>query len=297
MLLDNIISTGSAMSELLINNALNWEVIKSQLITKDGTETEFFATQRTDNKRILGVVKDTYEPFQNSELAELVLKLADTLDFTLKGGGTINGGRKVFLQLNTESIKGIGENNDTIKRYITALNSHDGSSSIAFGNTHETVSCENTFFKAYKELEHKIRHTESMHKKIEIALRSVERLVQDDKIVMQSYFDLASKPIDEKIINSLIRELTNVDMLLTPQELKENYSTQAVNKANRILQSIEYETSYKGATYWGLLSGITHYTTHIATAPERENGRIESKYFGANQNTDKFAYEFLTENL
>jgi len=60
-----------------------------------------------------------------------------------------------------------------------------------------------------------------------------------------------------------------------------------------LLASIQRETSYKGMTLWGLMSGVTHYTSHVQSAPNRENGRIESKLTGQAQNMDAVAFNYL----
>jgi hypothetical protein len=41
-----------------------------------------------------------------------------------------------------------------VKRWLTCLNSHDGSTSVGFGSSNTVVVCQNTFFRAlgYEEI-------------------------------------------------------------------------------------------------------------------------------------------------
>ena len=158
--LNNIENNGARSLETIQKLGLDWTVNKVQLCTPDGTPVDYYANQRSDNKEVLHVVSEGYSVLQNEELVELCEALANTFDYKIHRGGALHGGRKVFVQLDTDSVHGIGQNNDTVKRYITAVNSFDGSTAVAFGSLGLTISCQNTFFRAARHASMtRIKHT------------------------------------------------------------------------------------------------------------------------------------------
>jgi phage/plasmid-like protein (TIGR03299 family) len=296
-MLSNIETSGARSIETLQQVGLDWTVNKVQLCTPDGTPVDYYANQRSDNNSVLHVVREGYNIFQNEELVELCETMANTFDYKIHSGGALHEGRKVFIQLETDSVTGIGQNNDTVNRYITAVNSFDGTTSVAFGSLGLTISCQNTFFKAARhENMTRIKHTASMQDKIEAAKRQVESVRIEENETYKTFFAMANAEATPKHIRNVVKLITEVDMNMKPDEQKEKFGTRRVNIAESLLASIRHESSYKGGSLWGLMSGVTHFTTHVQSAPKRDNGRIESKLVGVAQNIDATAFEYL-ENV
>jgi len=98
-----------------------------------------------------------------------------------------------------------------------------------------------------------------------------------------------------EIVRSVVQSLTDVDITKTPSSIKADHSARKFNIASDLLDSIRRETAYKGGSLWGLMSGVTHYTTHKASAPNRENGRIEAKMTGNAGSMDAQAFDILAK--
>lgn len=288
------ITTGAKTIETLQSTGLDWHVNKVQLCTPDGTPVDYYANQRADNGDILGVMSEHYSVFQNEELAELCEAISGEFGYTIHKGGTLNGGKKVFLQLSAGVVSGIGENKDSINKYVTALNSFDGSSSVCFGSLGFTISCENTFYKAVREEGmSRVRHTSTMRDRIDAAKRQILGIVEADQSLYETFFKMANAPMTPEIVRNVVQELTGVDTSKTPSAIRADHSTRKYNIATELLDSIRRETAYKGGSLWGLMSGVTHYTTHKASAPKRENGRVESKMTGSAGAMDAQAFDIL----
>jgi phage/plasmid-like protein (TIGR03299 family) len=283
-----------SVNEMLDKYGLNWKVAKSPLTLPGGIKTPFYGIARVDNNVCFSTCKDTYVPFQNEELAELVYNIAHKTGYEIHNGGTFNGGGKVYLQLSTGEVRGIGENNDIIKKFVTAINSHDGTTSLKWGHTNITISCGNTFNAAYKELKNSARHTNSIHQKVEQSLRQIEGLETVEKSLFDTYFKLAEQPVTQKAITEVVKNITTVDIALTKEQLKKDYSTYSINRMEELLQSIAGEMKQKGQTMWGLFSGVTQYTSHKMPAPNRHNGRLESKYVGSGFKIDNDALQYIS---
>src|SRR5688500_4553595 len=80
-----------AIIEMLDRFGLNWEVVKQRLSLPDGTETPYFGIAREDNKTCFSTCKDSYVPYQNQALAELVYQISEKTGYTLHNGGMFNG--------------------------------------------------------------------------------------------------------------------------------------------------------------------------------------------------------------
>jgi len=293
-ILNNIENSNARTIETLQAVKLDWQVKKVQLCTPDGTPVDYYANQRSDNGTVLHVVRDTYQVFQNEELVELCEAMAQTFDYKIHKGGSLDEGRKVYIQLESGSVSGIGENNDKIDRYMTALNSHDGSASVTFGAYGLTISCQNSFFRAARaEGMSKIRHTSNMQQRIEAAKRQIEAIQAEENKLYKTFFNMAEIHADQKHVNEIVRQLTEVDLTQSIEANREKHSTRKVNIAESLLKSIRNEMSYKGETLWGLMSGVTHFTTHSMSAPKRDNGRMESKLVGSALGVDSAAFQYL----
>ena len=288
------ITSGAKTIETLQSTGLDWQVNKVQLCTPDGTPVEYYANQRADNGDILGVMSEHYSVFQNEELAELCEAIAGEFGYTIHKGGILNGGKKVFLQLSAGSVTGIGDNYDRIEKYVTALNSFDGSSSVCFGSLGYTISCQNTFYKAARDKAmSRVRHTASMRDRIEAAKHQILGIVEADKSLYDMFMKMADAPMTPEIVRNVVQQLTDVDTSKTPAAIRADHSARKYNIASDLLDSIRSETAYKGGSLWGLMSGVTHYTTHKASAPKRENGRVEAKMTGAAGAMDAQAFDIL----
>lgn len=117
--LNNIFSNENLANEILDQFGLNWKVSKQALFLPNGKETGFFGIVRDDNEQTFTTCKEGYMPFQNSELAELLIRISEKTGYEIHSGGKFNGGGKVYIQLNTgNEIKDLGKNRTTVKRLL-----------------------------------------------------------------------------------------------------------------------------------------------------------------------------------
>lgn len=282
------------VAELLDKFDLRWTVSKQQLFLPENVPTDFMAVVRDDNNLALTTCKDGYTPFQNSELAELVIRIGDKTGFKVHSGGSFNNGGRVYLQLETgNEIKGIGENKSKVVGYITGINGHDGTSSLKWGSISLTICCKNTFAMAQRSLQNTARHTASIRDRVNIAIRDIEVVTEQEKTLFDQFIRLSNIPVTKDNIAKVVKQITGVDLDKPKSEAEKLYSTYAVNRAGDLTLSISSEMQQKGETLWGLFSGVTHYSTHKMPAPKRENSRLESKYVGNGARIDNLAFESI----
>ncbi len=283
------------VATLLDEFGLRWTVSKQPMFLQGDVPTQFYAVVRDDNKQVFQTCKETYTAFQNSELAELLIMIADKGGYKIHGGGMFNGGGKVYVQLvSGNEINEIGENRSRVIGYTTGLNSHDGSISLRWGSSNITVCCQNTFYAASRQLSNAARHTTKMKDKVDMYLREIGVAMMQEQSIFDKFIELAQVPLRQANIKQVVKDITTVDIMLTDSEARDKFGSYNVNRSNELLSSISREVSQKGSTLWGLFSGVTNYTTHVMGAPKRENGKLESKFVGAANRIDNDIFSMVS---
>lgn len=274
---------------LLEKAGLNWTANKEILQTSSGIITDSVAIVREDTQKILGVHKDSYEVFQNKQMAELLFELSQKADLPIHNAGLLGGGSKVFIQLKTDDLN--LSYGDKVKGYLTAVNSFDGSTSLAFGHSTTTISCQNTFFGAYKGLGSKIKHTKSMIIKVDDLLRSAEKVRAEEKANFETIKKLSEVPMTDNWVDEVLKGLFAVSL----EDVKTNAETISTRNRNNIMRfrdALAQETAYKGKTMWGLFSGVTKYSTHMIGSDKED-----TKMFGSIAQKERRIFEQFASSV
>jgi len=270
------------VGELLDKFGLSWKVSKEGLNLPSGNPSGYYGIVREDTQKCFTTCKESYMPFQNSELAEMLIRISEQTGYDIHSGGMFNGGGKVYLQLKSPNkIQGIGANNDSVNGFLTGINSHDGTTSLKWGETNITISCRNTFMYASKELKQSARHTQSIHTRVEDAIRTLQGVIIEESNLFDRFIKLSEIAVKPAHIAKVVKDITAVDIMDTGYRNNEKNTTYAINRTNDLLSSISVEMKQKGETLWGLMSGVTNYTTHKLPVPTRDNARLESLYTGS----------------
>lgn len=276
-------------AELLEKFKLNWTVSKRPLFLAGEVETPFCGIVRDDINKTFATCKDGYEAFQNSELCELVNEAAGGLGLSVDKGGMFKDGALVYLQLETESVSGLGKNRDVIRKWVSAINSHDGSIALKWGMTNITISCQNSFWHAAKQLHNQAKHTSSMRSKIDLMMRQIESVQLEEKSLYDMFFKFANVPVTKQAIERVTKLTLNVDLDSKPEDI----STQALNKMNLFAGAMQNEMKQKGETLWGLFSGVTKFTTHMTQGSPTQ--REQSKAVGRSNRVDNLVFAELAK--
>lgn len=252
-------TTNERIFQVLEETKTNWNVNKLPLVAIDSDtdykfETETYGLFRSDNGNWLGSVGNRYEVMPNSELAEIMVGIQSRFGGEILGG-SLQGGKKIYYQMTLPSER-IG--NDVIKRNITCLNSHDGTSSIGFGSTNVVVSCSNMFHRAMRDLA-KFRHTMSASERLAIAVSEFQKALDTDRALMDDFQKMSQVQIDGTILEKVMGSVFNVDM----QSKVSDNSTRKRNQISQFETALSKETREKGGTLWGLFNAVTYYTNHL----------------------------------
>jgi hypothetical protein len=263
-------NTQENVQDILNKSNLNWKVRSETITTESGIILPEKALIRDDTNVPLSIRAESYHPFQNDEMIELLLKVSSMTGYEVKKGGYFGDGQKVFVQLKSDDLK-LG--NDRIEGYLTGLNSFDGSTSLAFGPSNVTISCQNTFFASYREIKTRVRHTKNMMVQIDEICRRLDSAHEEEKQIFQTIVSFSERPFDEVLKDRVTKALFNIDQKLNLNNVKDRelISTRTQNNLSRFYIDLDGELKQKGDSMWGLFSGITKYTTHSLKGDSMEN--------------------------
>jgi len=267
--IDHPMSAEEAMS---IAHLRGWNVRKLPLTAAEpGAEPlpvpRNFAIGRTNPVTgatdLLGVVGRNYTPIQNEEQSDMLNALLHESHGQIETAGSLRGGREVFVSAKIPAHFTVG-GVDPVDLYITALNSHDGTSPARFLVSPIRVVCANTQAAALKNARSTfaIRHTRNYRANIAVARQALGLA-----LTYRDEFSIAA----EKMINETMTEAA------FDQIIKRLYPEPALDATPRIKRTADerYETLHRlyassptnteiRGTQWAAYQAITEYTDHIA---------------------------------
>ena len=284
--------------QILEQNGLNWNVVKKPLfytgeeINTFGVmgvmqkSTPFYGIVREDTGEVFTTVSGGYEPTQNNTIIKTMQEIAGENDLEIVKAIPLNGGRKIVIQMKKpNNIINIGD--QETEQYIYAINGHDGTTSLKFGFMNKVVFCQNQFawlsgnaFSGYK-------HTKSIQDKVKQLPSILNFVDQENKIADLQMF--SNQSATHGLVNDLIDHLTKTDRLATVKDM----SSRKQNMIYDIAHCIDSEMSRISHTKWGVFNGITKYTTHQKSSPNREYGQQESILTGSCGKMNEKAFKFL----
>ena len=275
------------IQETMAKLGLDWSVRKEEIQTISGIPVDgAYAIVREDtNKAFHKPMMESYQPFQNLELFELLDKVSGSTGLNIANAGSFKEGARVFVQLKSEDLILAG---DKIEGYLTGVNSYDGSTSLAFGPSNITISCMNSFFAAFKEMNTKIRHTKNMSIKVDEVINYLLQVKQAEQIIFDDIKHLSELRISESNVDAVLRKLFDIEKGINLKD-EDAISPRKRNQLTQFGVDLQGEINQKGDNLWGLFSGVTKYTTHSL------KNSTESKMYGAIGKKEKEIFRDLVE--
>jgi hypothetical protein len=257
--------------------------------------SDYFGLFNTKTREIIHSVKGSYTVSQNKDIVEMVLRGAEPFgELSVSKAGSLHEGRKVFIQLALDGFASVG--NDKIKRYITIIDSNDGSTGMSVGIGDFTASCSNEFYKFYKEGTMRAMHKASISEKIKELPYLIKDALSESMRLIELYNKFQSTECSRELAHQMVNHLLGYDRT-SPDSVLNELKTRSMNAMDSLYNSIHTEMNGKGNNLWGLHSGVTRWTTHEKSAPRRENGRLESIMMGTNYKVNQKSLAFASELL
>ena len=92
-----------------------------------------------------------YVPIQNEDAFSVLGEMADQADVAFQNIGSWGNGAGIFAQISLGDITGIGSSGDTVGKWLSIVNSHDGSRALQLLVTPYRFFCQNPISKAIGE--------------------------------------------------------------------------------------------------------------------------------------------------
>ena len=151
------------IAEGIVQGGLDWEVATKRLvITGTDVEAPAYATVRSCDQAILGIVGTSYVPVQNKDAFAWFQPWLDAGLVELETAGALKGGRHVWVlaKIVADPVEIVA--GDPVNRYILLSNTHDGTRMVRAGFVAIRVVCDNTIQAALTARESRfirVRHT------------------------------------------------------------------------------------------------------------------------------------------
>jgi phage/plasmid-like protein (TIGR03299 family) len=301
--LGQVIEGYPTSAEALKLAGLDYKVEKRKLFTYD-TETNdsnpdsdilipeievanYYATVRSDNEEVLGVVGKDYEVVQNIDAFSFFDSIVDGDGIQYETAGALGRGERIFITAKLPDYIRVGRD-DLIEQYLFLATSHDGYGSITAAFTPIRVVCQNTLNAAFRNCSNsvKIRHTSSAKERLEQAHK-----VMDISYKLSGYLETAFNEWSQvRVTDKQLRKLIQLAMVPNKEVLQnveagkdDEFSTHYTNTCDTVFeyamanQSQQMETT-KG-TLFGAYNAVTGYFQNVRNYKDEE-AKLKSLLLG-----------------
>lgn len=188
------------------------DIIKPEIEVLD-----FYATLRTDNDAVLGVVGKDYKVVQNVDAFSFFDSIVGGDGIQYETAGALGNGERIFISAKLPSYIKVGRD-DLIEQYLFLTTSHDGFGSITAAFTPIRIVCNNTLNAALKICSNniKIRHTANAKQRLDQA-HSLMGITNKLSIELEEIFNNWSKI---RITDPQVKKLIQLAMVPNKEVLE-----------------------------------------------------------------------------
>lgn len=279
-----------------IKAGLDWTVTKKQLAIAPGSgdesgtiATDAYGIFRTDTTpwTHLGTVGPAYRVLQNREIFGYFQRFLDTGAIAFESCGSLDGGRRVFVQAKLcRDDFDIG-GGDLIRPYLLIASGHDGLFSTRVGFTPQRVVCQNTLSMAISRgglL--KVRHTSGQKDALDTIMETVDLANQQFVANCEQYQKLQRCPITKDTLVKYVKHVLGIGEDQTRKDVP--------RKAKQLDRIVSLALHGRGQspgelTLWSAYNGVTEWVSHFRQPSATPDKRLKSIYFGASRDTNETA--------
>ena len=286
----------ATMDDWYIKAGLDFQVEKVQLHTYENEQAKpvnFFATVRSDTRKVLGYVGDSWRPLQNKDAFGWFKPYIESGLCKLHTAGVLREGGRVWVLANIvddkplEVVKG-----DEIAQFLMLSNGHDGKLSVRVGFTPIRIVCANTLRMAHNDKASKlirVRHSGKVKQNVD-SLRDVIDLAKREFAgTVEQYQALARRNIVKSDLEKYFRTVLKVEQ----DKERKDLPTRTQNRLDDMFKLFETgkgsELQGVKGTAWGAYNAVTEFLTW--EAGRNVDNRFDSLWFGQNANVNQLAFE------
>ncbi len=232
----------------------------------------FFATVRTDNNAVLGVVGKDYEVVQNRYAFQFFDAIVGgDSGIRYETAGALGKGERIFITAKLPEYIKVGRQ-DLIEQYLFLTTSHDGFGSITAAFTPIRVVCNNTLNAAMRNHSNgiKIRHTASANDRLKQAhtLMGISHVMAGELEELFNYWTKVR--ITDKQVKKLIQlamapnkeVISNLELGLA-DKLSATYTNMVNNAYTYAMADPAQQMETTAGTLFGAYNAITGYYQNV----------------------------------
>jgi len=274
--------------DALTRSKVDFSVEKRSVFLATGSVVPgHFATVRTDNDHVLGMVGPRYHVIQNQAGLDLFDTAAAAGAIEYGRAGTFKAGAITWLQAKLPNSIKVGP--DEVDRFLLLANTHDGSGNLRILLTPIRVVCRNTLAAALdSDAGMSIRHTASASAKV----RAATAAIQVAGRYYAQFQDVANVMFSKRL--GLSETRSAIESIFPAKDDAET-STRLDNVRAKVLDLIETgkgQYAIRG-TAWGVYNAVAEYTDHHRSTRGDDSNRLESSWFGSGAGIKKRAFDVL----
>ncbi len=268
---------------------LDFRVVKKNLrtTTPDLSVVGHYATVRTDNLQVLGVVGSRYEPIQNRDAFTTFDALVGEGEAIYHTAGVLGKGERIWILAKLPDYIRVN-GNDLVEKFLLLTNSHDGSGPVRVKLTPIRVVCENTLTVALdgREQEVRIRHTAQAESRLKQA-HEILGLTNQLYVELDQIFNgMSKKPITPIMLTDYLKKVF-------PDPPNQEQSTRITILKDKVVELTENGIGAEMAkgTLWGAYNAVTELVDHFRRTTADDMAGLKSMWFGSGERLKKKAFE------
>jgi phage/plasmid-like protein (TIGR03299 family) len=247
---------------------------------------------RTDINTVLGYCKSKFRPLQNHDAFEFLGSFIDRGWCNLDYIGTLGVGEKVWALAEITSGTFDIVENDSIKLYLTVINSHDGKSSVTVCVTPIRVTCANMFSAlSSSNAVLKFNHSGDVNAKLDAVKELVVKQIEAGERLATDLRSLATGDwVTARQLNEYFRDVFHIVG-------EADATTKANNKIKKLRELFIHGkgNSLAGVrgTWYAAYNAVSEYLNYIIGRSSET--RLSSLWFGANGKVNTYALSLALE--
>jgi len=276
--------------EAILSAGLDYTVVKRPLGLKTGLQQEAYATVRSDNGDILGVVNESYTPVQNIDAFTFFDSLVAADAAVYETAGILGKGECVWILAKLPGYINV-HGGDIVDKYILLTNGHAGGPRVRLQFIPIRAICNNTLTSALQGA-----GDISIFHQPDVAWTSQQAatmMVMTN--VLHEELDIVFNAMAARSITG--EQLREYVQALVPDNEESHHSA----RTEKIRASVlELHDSGRGAhlsrgTVWGAWNSVAEYTDHLMS-DEDSTLRLNSIWFGRGEQLKAKAFR-LAESM
>lgn len=256
------LSGNPTVAEAIVAGGLDWEVELVPLVTADRSQAApARAVRRVGDDRVLGVVGRGYHALQNRSAFQWFQPFLDAGLATLHTGGSLSGGRKVWLLARIEREPLVVGTDDEVRKFVLLSNSHDGTTSVRVGFTPVRVVCCNTLSLAHREASSRlirVRHTRQLQDNLDSLREIMDLADREFAATAEQYRFLAGRHISRADLEKYVRRVFAIET-----ETPNGQQKRIIGAVERLFETGRgSDLATAKGTWWGAYNAVTEFLSY-----------------------------------